>query len=75
MGDVDDFNITIHLQRNKNLLVRHTCAREKEQKARAYGIADGEATPQVLVFRVQVWELGKPKKKRFPVSTQENGKL
>lgn len=32
MSDVDDFNSTIHLQRNKHHLVRHTRARRKEQK-------------------------------------------
>lgn len=57
MSDIDDFDFTIHLWNNKNLLVS---ARGKGQKARAYGIADGEATPYVLVLRVQVRELGKP---------------
>lgn len=62
MGDVDDFNITIHLRREKKKFWSGIPLREeKGQEARAYGIADGEATPQVLVLRVQVRELGKPK--------------
>ena len=44
---------------------------EKGQEARAYGIADGEATPQVLVLRVQVRELGKPKFFFFHEHTRE----